>query len=158
MTPSYEKSNTGLTGGVPLKLCSGSGGAQQASDLGHEHVLIARFGAQDRAEPALGQAASVERRRIEKTNAGFPRGLHCAVRLIVRHRFEETAQRRRAQTERGDLQAGAAEVDSLQSSQILSMRSLPSPLKSCVLSIKAAISASHFMLVGSFAISATARS
>ena len=123
-----------------------------------EHELVARLRTQHRAQSQLGEAVPIERGGIEEADARLPSGLDHAVRLVVGNRLEQAAQGCGAQAKSRDLQRGRAELDPFQSSQILRMRSLPSPLKSCVTAIIVAISASHSMLVGSFAISAIARS
>ena len=86
---------------------------EQAADLGREHVLVSRLGAEHCAEALLRQAIPVLGRGVEKANASRPRGLDDLMRLIVRESLEQAPQRRGAETQPRDLERRAAELDPL---------------------------------------------
>src|SRR5207302_1201258 len=73
---------------------------QQASDFGHEHEILTWLVAQNRAEPALRQSASIQGGGIEETDASSPGRLDDPMGLVIGDRFEEAAQRCGAQAER----------------------------------------------------------
>ena len=75
--------------------------AQQAPDLRGDHVLVARLGRKERAQPALGQPEPVMRRGVEVADAALPRRLEDGERVIVAHRAEEVADVGGAVAERG---------------------------------------------------------
>src|SRR5207302_5502221 len=114
-------------------------GTQESAYFRGEHELVARLRTQHRTQSQLGEAVAVEGSGVEEADARLPGGLDHPVCLVVSNRLEQAAQGCGAQAKPRDLQRGRAELDSFQSSQILRMRSLPSPLKSCVTAISVAI-------------------
>src|SRR5689334_8859136 len=72
---------------------------QKAPDLCGDDELIAWLGAQDRAEPLLGKAESVEGRGVEVADARAPCGLDHTMGLVFAHSLEQAAERRCAEPE-----------------------------------------------------------
>src|SRR5262249_37485052 len=84
---------------------------EQASALGRQHVVVALPAAQEGVEAGLRQAEPIERSRVEIADPGLPRGFQDGLRLVVADRAVEIAERRGAETQRGEAQppfAGAA--------------------------------------------------
>jgi hypothetical protein len=80
-------------------------GMQDAADLGRQHERIAAGIAQRHPEPALGQAMSVVRRRVEIADAEGPCTVHdrdcfvvgkCAIQVAERRATERDARQRRS--------------------------------------------------------------
>ncbi len=79
------------------------------AELGAENVRVAWDVAERRAEQALAQAATVERRRVNEVHTEVERDAHGADRLVEVDRPELRAERRRAEAQPGQFQAGLAE-------------------------------------------------
>ena len=88
-------------------------GPEQLAHLGREDILVARLAAQNRAKTLLRKSVSVLRGGVEETDSRRPRGLDDPMRLVVRQRLEQTAQRSGAEAKPRDFERRAAEPDTL---------------------------------------------
>ena len=81
--------------------------------LGRDDDLRSRLVAQRLPEPPLGEAEPVQRRAVEEPQPELVRALDDRERLLLRHCLVEPAQRRRAQAESRDGQAGRGKGNAL---------------------------------------------
>src|SRR5262245_36423740 len=72
----------------------------QPADLGAEHIVVAPVYGQRLAQADLGQAGTIERRRVEVAGAVLPGGLDGGYRLVIGNVAEHISQRRRTEPER----------------------------------------------------------
>ena len=84
-------------------------GHQHAADLRREHILVARLVAEKIADAALAEPGAIHRRRIEVADAAVPRRLQQRPRRIFRRRAPEVADRRAAEADARELEAGRAD-------------------------------------------------
>lgn len=83
-----------------LKERIGETGNQELPDLRRQHELVTRPGSERRAEPALREARSVERRRVEVTNADLPRPVDRRTSGRLVQLREQSSERRGAEADR----------------------------------------------------------
>lgn len=86
---------------------------QQPADLGGQHVAVAWLGAQIVAEATFRQAETVMWRGVVIADAIRPRGVEDRLRVRIRHRLVEIAQRGAAETDFGDIKPGVADTAGL---------------------------------------------
>ena len=80
-----------------------------AADLRGEQVRVARHAFQRAAEAEFRESLAVGGRDVDEVHAALERGLDGGDAVIERDLSEDGAERRRAEAENGDLEAGGAE-------------------------------------------------
>ena len=88
----------------------GAGRIEHPSDLGREHVLVARSPTQRVPEAPFRGTVPVQRRGVEVPDAARPRGVDRRVRVLVADAREHVADRRGAEAEAGHRRTARAEL------------------------------------------------
>src|SRR5205814_1822270 len=83
---------------------------QDAADLGRQHEVLTLLAIEEAAGAMLALAAAVPGRRVVVADAGRPGGGERRLAVGLAHLGEQLAERRAAEAELGERDAGAAEL------------------------------------------------